>query len=64
MAYGTDRPATYQRGAALVDRVLRGTKPAELPVERPTALTLVINLRTAKALGLTIRRGCCCGRIR
>jgi putative ABC transport system substrate-binding protein len=48
-------PATLARqAAAFVDRILRGTRPAELPIERPSKLDLVINLKTAKALGLTI----------
>jgi putative ABC transport system substrate-binding protein len=44
----------YGRAAGLVDRVLRGAKPAELPVEQPTKFDLILNLKTAKALGLTI----------
>jgi putative ABC transport system substrate-binding protein len=54
MSYGVDRAEMYRRAAAFVDRVLKGTKPAEIPVEQPTKLKLVINLKTAKALGLTI----------
>jgi putative ABC transport system substrate-binding protein len=44
----------YRRAADLVDKILRGTKPADIPVEQPTQFRLVLNLKTAKALGLTI----------
>jgi putative ABC transport system substrate-binding protein len=49
-----DFPALFRRGAEYVDKVLRGAKPADLPVEQPTKFDLVISLITAKALGLTI----------
>jgi putative ABC transport system substrate-binding protein len=54
MSYGPDESATFRRVAHHIDRILKGTKPAELPVERPTTFELVINLKTAKALRLTI----------
>ncbi len=54
MAYGVNLPELYRRGASYVDRILKGAKPADLPVERPTRFYLVINLKTAKVLGLTI----------
>jgi putative ABC transport system substrate-binding protein len=54
MAYSVDLPELYRRGASYVDRILKGAKPADLPVERPTRFYLVINLRTARALELTI----------
>ena len=54
MSYGPSSPAMDRRTAELVDKILRGAKPADLPVEQPTKFDLVINLKTAKALGLTI----------
>jgi putative ABC transport system substrate-binding protein len=54
MSYGTDFVELFRRGAGLVDRVLKGTRPADLPVEQPTKFELTLNARTAKALGLTI----------
>ena len=54
MSYGPNFPDLFRRAAELVDKVLRGAKPAEIPVEQPTKFDLVINLVAAKALGLQI----------
>ena len=54
ISYGPNYPDQYRRGAGYVDRILKGEKPADLPVQAPTKFELIINLKTAKALRLTI----------
>jgi putative ABC transport system substrate-binding protein len=54
LAYAPDRVDQYRRGAGYVDRILKGEKPSDLPVQAPTKYQLTINLKTARALGLTV----------
>jgi putative ABC transport system substrate-binding protein len=54
MAYGPDLPEMYKRAVTYIDKILRGAKAGDLPIERPSRFRFVINLKTAKALGLTI----------
>jgi putative ABC transport system substrate-binding protein len=54
LSYGVDPPETYRLAATYVDRILRGAKPADLPVQFPTKFETVVNLKAAKALGLTV----------
>jgi ABC transporter substrate binding protein len=64
MGYGINLSGVYRHGASYLDRILKGAKLADLPIEQPTKFEFVINLKTAKALGLTIPRRCSRGRLR
>ena len=57
ISYGPNYPDQFRRAAGYVDRILRGEKPADLPVQAPTKYELIINLKTAKALGLSVPTG-------
>jgi putative ABC transport system substrate-binding protein len=54
MAYGPSIPDMYRRAAVYIDKILKGGRPGELPIEQPTKIEFIVNLKTAKALGLTI----------
>ena len=54
LSYGVDSVGAYREGATYIDRIARGAKPADLPVEQPTKYEMAVNLKTAKALGLTL----------
>ena len=56
MSYGPNIPALFRRSADFVDKILRGAKPADIPVEQPAKLELIVNLKTARALGLEVSR--------
>jgi putative ABC transport system substrate-binding protein len=58
MSYGPGRLQIFQRAAEYVDKILKGTRPQDLPVQQPTKFELIINLKAAKALGLTIPPHC------
>jgi putative ABC transport system substrate-binding protein len=62
MSYGESLLGSYRGAAAYVDKIKKGANPANLPVEQPTRFELVINMKTAKTLGLTVRNRCWCGR--
>jgi len=62
VAYGPNYPHLFRRAAEIVDKILRGVKPSEIPVEQPTKFDLVINLKTANALGIAVPQQFACAR--
>ena len=64
MSYGANYPGLHRRAADYVDKVLRGTKPADIPVEQSAKFEFIVNMKTARRLVSPSRRRCCCGRIR
>jgi putative ABC transport system substrate-binding protein len=54
MSYGPDRAESYRRAAVMVDKILKGTKPSDVPVEQPTKFEFIVNLKAAKQIGLTL----------
>ena len=58
VSHGVDPSNLFRRAALYVDRILKGAKPAELPIQQPSKFELIVNLKTAKTLGLTIRPNC------
>ena len=64
MSYGADYDDLYRGAAVYVDKILKGAKPADLPVQQATKFEFVINLKAAKQIGLTIHRKCCTRRIK
>jgi len=64
ISYGPDLVTMYRRAAEMADKILRGAKPADIPVEQPTQFNLVINLKTANALGLKVPEPCSLAPIR
>jgi putative ABC transport system substrate-binding protein len=63
ISYGSSTADIFRRAAHYVDKILTGKKPADLPAEQPMKFEFVINLKTAKQIGLTIPQSCCTGRI-